>query len=142
MARRGSHGRVGRAQARKLVMDSTLEFMTSTMRKTQNRSKVLTPVDKGILRATQHVKVVARGTRVIGTLTAVPIYALPVHEGWRRTRPILPRRKKALRFRVGGRTVIVSAVNSPASYAGRPFLFLALSEVATAAGFRVYRVSP
>jgi hypothetical protein len=134
--------RINRGAARRLVMQSATEFVTDVMRKTQNRSKAITPVDQGILRAEQHVKVVSRGTRVHGTLTALPDYALPVHEGWSRTRPILPKRGQALKFKINGQTVIVKRVISPASYAGRPFLYLALAEVAGAAGFRVYRVTP
>lgn len=121
-------------------MQSAEEFVTGVMRRTQNRSKVLTPVDTGLLRAEQHVKVVRRSTRVHGTLKALPSYALPVHEGWSRTRPILPKKGQALKFKVNGRTVIVKRVVSPASYRGRPFMFIALAEVAGAAGFRVYRV--
>lgn len=94
------------------------------------------------MRAEQIVKVVARGKRVIGTLTALPDYALPVHEGWERIAPLLPKRGKALRFKVNGHTVIVARVTSPASYPGRPFLWLALAEVCTARGFRVRRIRP
>ena len=101
---------------------------------------MLTPVDTGLLRAEQHVKVVARGKRVHGTLRALPSYSLPVHEGWSRTRPILPKKGKALKFKINGRTVIVKRVVSPASYRGRPYMFTALAEVAGEAGFRVYRV--
>jgi hypothetical protein len=123
-------------------MQSSMEFMTKTMRIVQNLSKVQTPVDQGILRAEQHVKVVARGKRVHGTLTALPDYALPVHEGWKRVAQILPKRKKALKFVVNGHTVIVARVIAPASYEGRPFLWRALEEGAGAAGFRVRRVRP
>ena len=108
----------------------------------QNLSKVQTPVDQGILRAEQIVKVVSRGKRVHGTLTALPDYALPVHEGWSRVNPITPRRKQALKFKVNGHTVIVARVNSPASYEGRPFLWRALEVGAGEAGFRVRRVRP
>jgi hypothetical protein len=123
-------------------MQSSTEFMTSTMRRVQNLSKVQTPVDQGILRAEQVVKVVSKGKRVHGTLTALPNYALPVHEGWERIKPILPKRGKALKFKIGGHTVIVAKVNSPASYEGRPFLWRALEVGAGEAGFRVRRVRP
>ena len=140
--RRGPRVRVNRGAARRLVMQSATEFMTSTMRQVQNRSKVQTPVDQGILRAEQVVKVYSRGKRVHGTLTALPDYALAVHEGWSRVAPILPRRGKALKFKVNGHTVIVARVTSPASYEGRPFLWRALEEVAGARGFRVRRIRP
>lgn len=140
MAVRRSRVRVNRGRARAVAVAAMTQLMTETMQATQNRSKVLTPVDEGILRAEQHVKVIVRGTRVIGTLTALPPYALPVHEGWHRTAPIVPVRKKALRFMVAGRAVIVARVNSPASYEGRPFMYRALFEVATPRGFRVQRV--
>lgn len=137
---RRSRVRVNRARARALAVGAMTQLMVDTMRVTQNRSKVLTPVDQGILRAEQIVKVFLRGTQVVGTLTALPSYALPVHEGWHRTRPILPVHKKALRFKVGGRPVIVAAVNSPASYPGRPFMYRAMFEVMVPRGFRVQRV--
>lgn len=140
MAIRRSRVRVNHARARVLVVGAMTQFMLDTMRVTQNRSKVLTPVDQGILRAEQIVKVYLRGTRVVGTLTALPHYALPVHEGWHRTEPILPVRKKALRFKVGGRPVIVARVNAPASYPGRPFMYRAMFEVMVPRNFRVHRV--
>lgn len=140
--RRGPRVRVNRGAARRLVMQSATEFMTSTMRRVQNISKVRTPVDQGILRAEQHIKVVARGKRVHGTLTALPDYSLPVHEGWSRVNPIMPKRKQALKFKVNGHTVIVAKVSSPASYEGRPFLWEGLQIGAGEAGFRVRRVRP
>lgn len=140
--RRGSGARVNPAAARRLVMQSATEFVTAVMRRTQNRSKVLTPVDTGLLRAEQHVKVVARGKRVHGTLRALPSYSLAVHEGWRRVRPIVPKKGKALKFKINGQTVIVKRVIAPASYRGRPFMYIALAQVAGEAGFRVYRVRP
>lgn len=101
----------------------------------ENRAKVQTPVDTGLLRGSHARYVVVEGTRAIGVVYVTPDYAEPVHEGWTRTAPILPKKGKALKFVINGRTVIVARVNSPASYPGRPWLRLALIEVATARGF-------
>lgn len=60
-------------------------------------------------------------------------YAEMVHDG---TRPhiIRPRRKRALRFRVGGRVVYAKFVRHPGTRA-RPFLDRALREVSSRLGF-------
>jgi hypothetical protein len=106
---------------------------------TQNTAKVQSPVDTGLMRAS-HVSTVRAGrSRVIGTLRVLVPYATAVHDGWERTAPILPVNGKALKFKIHGRTVIVKAVYSPASYAGRPWLWLALVQTATPRGFRVTR---
>lgn len=113
--------------------------MFQTVRGTQNRAKVTSPVDTGLMRASHVTEVVRHARRVVGSVSVIVPYAVPVHDGWTRTAPILPVNKKALKFRVGGRTVIVAAVYSPAHFDGRPWLWEALVEVAVPRGFRVYR---
>jgi hypothetical protein len=104
---------------------------------TQNRAKVLTPVDTGLLRSHNFIRIRSLSGRVVGEVYNNTDYAIPVHDGWRRTRPIRPVNKKALRFKVGGSTVIVAAVNTPASYPGRPWLRRALYEVCGPRGYRL-----
>lgn len=104
-----------------------------------NRTKVLTPVDTGLMRAEQHRRVIVRGSQVVGTITFLVPYIVPVHDGWQRTAPILPVKGKALKFKLHGRTVIVSRVNTPASYGGRPFAYRALYEVCVPRGYKVVR---
>lgn len=111
--------------------------MFESTRLTQNRAKVLTPVDSGLLRSQNFIRVRSFGKRVVGEVYNNTEYAIPVHDGWHREAPIRPVRKKALRFRVGGMTVIVAAVNSPASYPGRPWLRRALYEVCGPRGYRL-----
>jgi hypothetical protein len=110
-----------------------------TTRAVQNRAKVTSPVDTGLMRASHVADVARERTRVVGTVRVTVDYAVPVHDGWTRTDPILPKNGKALRFKIGGRTVIVARVNTPASYSGRPWLWEALAEVAPTRGFSVER---
>jgi hypothetical protein len=118
-------------------MDAARREVAETTRLTQNRAKALTPVDTGLLRSANFIRVRSFGKRVVGEVYNNTDYAIPVHDGWRRTAPIKPINGKALRFRVGGRTVIVSAVNKPASYPGRPWLRRALFEVCGPRGYRL-----
>lgn len=108
-------------------------------RQTENRAIVQTPVDTGLLRGSHGREVFVEGTRAVGVVYNTAEYVLPVHEGWQRTAPIVPVNGRALRFRINGRVVIVARVNTPASYAGRPWLWLSLVEVATPYGFIVTR---
>lgn len=133
--------RLNRATAREEAMRAAVQLVFSTTRQTQNRAKVTSPVDKGTMRSQHIVKIVRLRSRVVGTVRVHVDYALAVHEGWERTQPIFPTRKKALKFKVGGRTVIVKAVYAGAAVAGRPWLYEALFEVGTARGFKVTRVS-
>lgn len=91
------------------------------------------------MRASHVSKVVRYRTRVVGTLRVLVPYAVPVHDGWNRTAPILPVNKKALRFKIHGKWITVKAVYGPASAHGRPWLYEALFSVATPRGFRVTR---
>lgn len=102
-------------------------------RQVQNRARVLAPVDTGRLRNSIRVRntMTWRGpSAVVGTDVQ---YARMVHDG---TAPhiIRPRTKKALKFKVGGRTVFAKYVNHPGTR-GRPFLDRALREVAAAEGW-------
>lgn len=110
------------------------------LRETSNRAKVLVPVDHGFLRSQHKIHIQYRGFRVVGLLYAQTDYAAAVHDGWRRTAPIVPKRKKALRFKVGGRTVVVARVSAPASFAGRPWLWRALQEVSARHGYPAVRL--
>lgn len=112
------------------------------LRQTQNRAKVLAPVRHGFLRSQHKIRIVFRVSKVVGQLRAATSYALPVHEGWHRTRPIVPSKKRALRFKVGGRTVIVARVNTPAAYPGRPWLWRALQETSAQNGYVARRMPP
>lgn len=120
-------------------MEVAERLVLQVTRGTQNRAKVTSPVDTGLMRASHVARVVRASTRVVGTVTVIVPYAVPVHDGWTRTAPIVPVNKKALRFKIGGKTVIVARVNTPASYRGRPWLWEALAEVAPPRGFSVER---
>ncbi|MEU4106323.1 HK97 gp10 family phage protein [Streptomyces tanashiensis] len=100
------------------------------------RAKVLAPVDTGRLRAS--IRVERRSTfglRQRWTVGSDVEYAPMVNDG---TRPhiIRPRRAKALKFKVGGRTVYAKVVHHPGTRA-RPFLDRALADVARARGYSI-----
>ncbi|WP_410091266.1 HK97 gp10 family phage protein [Streptomyces sp. adm13(2018)] len=100
------------------------------------RAKVLAPVDTGRLRSS--IRVERRSTfglRQRWTVGSDVEYAPMVNDG---TRPhiIRPRRAKALKFKVGGRTVYAKVVHHPGTRA-RPFLDRALADVARSRGYSI-----
>lgn len=115
----------------------SLPGVRTITRRVLNRSAVLCPVDTGRLRASGRMKVreVARGPS--GTVEYAVKYAAAVHDGTS-PREIRARKKKALAFQYGGRTVIVKSVKHPGTK-GRPFLRTAAEEVASAEGYRFIR---
>lgn len=118
-------------------MEAAIRLVDSTSRQTENRAKATTPVDTGLLRGNHRREVYTEHTAAVGVVYNVTDYALPVHEGWERTAPIVPKNGRALRFVINGQVVIVKRVNSPARAAGRPWLRLALYAVAPPRGFVV-----
>lgn len=117
------------------------KLVARATRQTLNRGRVLSPWDTGNLRAshTMDIKVI-KAKRVIGRVTTRVNYALAVHEG-ARPRVIKAKRKKALKFKMGGRTVFAKSVRHPGNE-GRPWLHRAMTEVAHQRGFTVRRVGP
>jgi hypothetical protein len=100
------------------------------------RAKILAPVDTGRLRAS--IRVERRslfGLRQRWTIGSDVDYAQMVNDG---TRPhiIRPKNAKALRFKVGGRTVYAKVVHHPGTRP-RPFLDRALNEVARSRGYSI-----
>lgn len=110
----------------------------TTSRKVFNRSQILCPVHNGYLRSTGKAPKIldsARGPRGIVEYTAR--YAAAVEDG-SRPHVIKARKKKALRFKYQGRTVIVKSVKHPGA-PGRSFLRRAAQEVALSEGYRFIR---
>jgi HK97 gp10 family phage protein len=99
------------------------------------RAQVLAPVDTGRLRASLKIqkKLTFRGPTY--TVYTNVKYAPYVENG---TRPhkIRPKTKKALKFKVGGRTVFATVVNHPGTRP-RPFLSRAVREVGIRNGYDV-----
>jgi HK97 gp10 family phage protein len=101
----------------------------------QARAKVLAPVDTGRLRASIKIqrKLTFRGPTY--TVYTNVKYAPYVEQG---TRPhvIRPKTKKALKFKMGGRTVFATVVNHPGTRP-QPFLGRAVREVGIRNGYEV-----
>ena len=120
---------IDRAQLNAVGMRRAHTVVTRATRRTLNRSQVLVPVDTGYLRGTGKMSVGAAGLVVVGEVVYTAEYAAAVHNG-RRALTIRPSRPGGrLRFEVGGRVVYARKVHQPAR-AGRPYLALALREVA------------
>lgn len=110
----------------------TLVDVRRITRRTLDRSAILCPVDTGRLRASGRMKIGMGRRGPTGTVEYPVKYAAAVHDG-SGPHVIRARKKKALAFKVGGRTVIVKSVHHPGS-PGRPFLKMAAEEIATAEG--------
>lgn len=106
-------------------------------RRVLNRSTLLCPVNTGRLRASGRMSIGEAGKGPRGIVEYPVAYAAAVHDG-SSPHVIRARRKKALRFKYAGRTVIVKSVRHPGSD-GRPFLRQAAEEVAAAEGYRFLR---
>lgn len=127
--------RLDRAALSRTIRGASRNELDAAARRVLNRARVLAPVDTGRLRAS--IRIESRRTltlRTIYTIGSDVSYAPYVNDG---TRPhkIRPKTKKALRFRVGGKTVFAAVVNHPGTKAN-PFLDRALREVAASRGYR------
>jgi len=104
-------------------------------REVEARAKQLAPVDTGRLRSSITVRpsLSLRGPSV--RVSADVSYATYVENG---TRPheIRPRRRKALKFKVGGRTVFATVVHHPGTK-GVHFMARAVREVGLRNGYNV-----
>lgn len=120
----------GKAIARRAVTDVT--------RRVLNRAIILTPVDTGNLRGQNRSRIREGRTTVTGEVFNNTRYGPPVHDGARAV-TIRPKRRKALRFLVGGQVVFAKSVHIPARR-GRPWLYRAMEEVARPLGWRVTRL--
>lgn len=100
-----------------------------------NRSKALTPVDTGNLRASHQFRFTQTKTKITGEVFTKVKYALAVHEG-RRAIVIRPNKKQALAFYWHGRPVVCKWVHQPAR-PGRPWMRDALREVANQSGYKM-----
>lgn len=106
--------------------------VTDVTRQLLNAATVRCPVDTGLLRAQHSMRVRTGAAKVVGTVEAATRYAQAVHDGTRRT-VIRPRRRKALRFEIGGRVVFAARVTKPPTRA-RPWLADAARAVAVSTG--------
>lgn len=100
-----------------------------------NRSKVLTPVDTGNLRASHQFRLRQSKNKITGEVFTKVKYALAVHEG-RRALVIRPKTKQALAFVWHGQPMVRKWVHQPAR-AGKPWMRDALREVAGHEGYKM-----
>lgn len=133
--------KLAKAELQKVAATGAGKLVLTATRRTLNRGRVLSPWDTGNLRAshTMDVRRLKKG-EVRGRVSTRVKYAMSVHEG-AAPHVIRPKKKKALKFKMGGRTVIVKKVNHPGN-AGRPWLRRAMTEIAHQRGFTVKRVGP
>lgn len=142
--------RVARNELRKVGRQEAGRRVARTVRQLLNRARVLSPWDEGNLRGSHEPSIRTDSSRrkVVGRVTATANYAEYVHDGTppHVIRPKPTRRRPdgkptALRFKMGGRTVIVRKVNHPGTKA-QPWLATALYEVAARNNFKVDRRRP
>jgi len=134
-------GTVDREGANAVAARVGLIKVTNVCRKIVNQATIDAPVDSGFLRGQHGMTVKVMKTRVKGTVVNRAKYAAAVHDGATiGPRTIRARRKKALAFTMGGKTVIVRAVRHPgARIPGNPWLAKAAERVSVSEGFRFQR---
>lgn len=126
--------RIDQGQAERVATDEAVLVVAECVRRILNRATVLCPVDHGNLRAHHKFRVERMPPGARGEVYNDADYAEAVHNG-SGAHTIRPRRKKALRFTMGGRTVFAKSVVHPGTRA-RPWLARAGQEVAAQTGFR------
>lgn len=124
-----------RAQVLSVGISYAAPDVFETSRQVLTRAKLTSPVNTGNMRSKHRLTMRARRTFVEGRIVVGTRYSRAVHNGTRR-HVIVPRKKKALKFTVGGKTVIVKRVYHPGTKP-RPWLFAALEEVAVLRGYKV-----
>lgn len=123
------------AAVAKLGRDVAHKEVATVTRRVFNRATVLTPVDTGLLRASNRMRVRRTSGGAEGEVWNDVEYGPAVHSGHGPV-VIRPKRAKALRFIVDGRVVFARRVTLPARR-GRPWLLRALKEVAAQRGYRI-----
>ena len=132
-------GTVDRDGARTSARQVGRKEATSITRKIMNQATIDCPVDTGNLRSHHRMAVRELKTMVKGEVVNDAKYAAAVHDG-SPPHTIRARRKQALRFTVGGETIIVRSVRHPGAK-GRPWLRDAAEKVATSNGWRFKRTT-
>ena len=127
---------INNAGANAAAVNVAYRLVVYTTQRVLNRAIVLTPVDTGNLRAQNSMRV-RRGRKLItGEVFNNARYAAAVHNGTK-AYTVVPRRRKALRWRTkGGDVVFAKKARIPARR-GRPWLLRALREIAIPDGFDV-----
>ena len=108
--------------------------VTDTTRKIYNQASVNCPVDTGNMRAQHYMRTSETATKLKGQVGNNAKYAAAVHDG-SSAHTIRPRRRKALRFTVGGTVVYARSVRHPGNPA-RPWLARAAQQVALQRNYR------
>lgn len=130
-------GTVDRPEANAVAARTGLIEVTNLCRMIKNQATIDAPVDTGFLRAQHAINIATLRTQVKGTVVNRAKYAAAVHDG---TGPhiIRARRKRALRFTVGGQVVFARSVRHPGTR-GRPWLMEAAEKVAAREGWKFQR---
>lgn len=130
-------GTVDREGANAAAAKTGLIEVTDLCRKIMNQATIDAPVDTGFLRAYHKMAVKSMRSQIKGTVYNTAKYSAAVHDG---SPPhiIRARKKKALRFEIGGEVVFARSVRHPGTK-GRPWLLEAAERTAASAGFRFQR---
>lgn len=126
---------INRSEMRAVVSSFANRDALRVARLVEARAKVLAPVDTGRLRGSIKIKrkLTSRG---LGYSVYTNVEYAPMVETGTRPHVIRPKGKKALKFRMGGQTVIVAKVNHPGTRP-QPFLSRAVREIGIRNGYNV-----
>lgn len=108
--------------------------VTNMCRMIKNQATIDCPVDTGNLRAQHITRVNDMATSINGEVINNAKYAADVHDGTTK-HTIKARKKKALRFEMNGKIIIVRSVKHPGTKA-RPWLREAAERMALSNGWR------
>lgn len=115
-----------------------LTLVNQLSRRVAETARAEAPARTGFLRnSIRPAPATIVGNKIVGGVEAHAEYGIFVHQG---TKPhmIYPRKAKALRFTIGGRTVYAKSVRHPGTRP-QPFLLTALNKEAPRLGFFIFR---
>lgn len=138
MALARAYVKLNQSATREAGTRAGLKLVNDLSRRTADTARGRAPARTGFLRnSIRPDPATVTGDRIVGGVTAHADYGIFVHEG---TKPhmIYPRKAKALRFTMNGKTVYAKSVRHPGTRP-QPFLLTALNMEAPRLGFFIFR---